>query len=70
MQISLNINGKQIQWDAAPGDTLLTVLRREGFLAQNPAVVRTGNAAPVQFCWMGSLSILVPCWQPRQMAIL
>lgn len=32
MEINLNLNGKLVQWDAEPSDTLLTVLRREGYM--------------------------------------
>ncbi|HLN60570.1 MAG TPA: molybdopterin cofactor-binding domain-containing protein, partial [Symbiobacteriaceae bacterium] len=32
MQIKLTVNGRPLALDVAPGDTLLTVLRREGFL--------------------------------------
>ncbi len=31
MQISLKINGIQKEWDVSPGDTLLHILRREGY---------------------------------------
>ena len=43
MQISLNINGKQAQWNAAPGDTLLTVLRREGFFGAKSGGCENGE---------------------------
>jgi len=31
MQISINLNGKLVQWEAAPNETLLAVLRRQGY---------------------------------------
>ncbi len=32
MEINLNLNGKLVQWAIAPGETLLIVLRREGYM--------------------------------------
>jgi len=32
MRIHLTVNGAERMWDVAPGDTLLDVLRREGFV--------------------------------------
>ena len=31
MQISINLNGKLVQWQVAPNETLLAVLRRQGY---------------------------------------
>jgi carbon-monoxide dehydrogenase small subunit len=33
MQIHVEVNGKKLTWEAHPGESLLSVLRREGFLS-------------------------------------
>jgi len=33
MQIHVEVNGKRLTWEAHPGESLLSVLRREGFLS-------------------------------------
>ncbi|HQP08464.1 MAG TPA: (2Fe-2S)-binding protein, partial [Anaerolineaceae bacterium] len=43
MQISIIINGKRTKWDAAPGDTLLAVLRREGFFGAKSGGCKNGE---------------------------
>ena len=61
MLISITLNGKLVQWDAAPGDTLLHVLRREGYYGAKSGGCENGecgacavllNGMPVNSCAM------------------
>jgi len=59
MKITLQVNGVSREWEAAPGDTLLHVLRREGFFGVKFGGCRQGecgactvlhNGKPVNSC--------------------
>ena len=61
MRIALKVNGVQKEWEAAPGDTLLHILRREGYFGVKFGGCRQGecgactvllNGLPVNSCGM------------------
>ena len=64
MKITLLVNGSEKQWEAAPGDTLLAVLRREGLFGAKFGGCRQGecgactvllDGTPVNSCSMLAL---------------
>ena len=50
MLLTVTINGEKRKFEISPGDTLLEVLRREGYYEVKKAVVPE-TAVPVQFSW-------------------
>ncbi len=61
MKVTLHVNGVQQEWEAAPGDTLLHILRREGYFGVKFGGCRQGecgactvllNGKPVNSCAM------------------
>ncbi len=61
MQISINLNGEPVTWDTAPGDTLLSVLRHQGYFGAKSGGCENGECGacavlldgkPVNSCCM------------------